>query len=231
MSGKQWRSLVSATLAGLLMPSVARADSSLVAPAATGVILSFGTPPLVPPAPEPAADPPAADLQLPSPPFQGPNQLTCELCGTERPAYRLESHARRGVAIAGAVVAGIGFGFALAVAAGTTEGAKKWNGVPFDTGGLVMPLLGPWIALGSMKPNCGGFYGDEPWGCTKVHTQGPWRAILIVDGLVQLLGVTLITVGLALPKQELVVADRVKARVVPVPLGRSGQGLAVTGTF
>jgi hypothetical protein len=41
----------------------------------------------------------------------------------------------------------------------------------------------------------------------------------------------LITVGLALPKQELVVADRVKARVVPVPLGRSGQGLAVTGTF
>jgi len=30
---------------------------------------------------------------------------------------------------------------------------------------------------------------------------------------------------------ELVVADRVKARVVPVPLGRSGQGLAVTGTF
>ena len=200
MSGKQWRSLVSATLAGLLMPSVARADSSLVAPAATGVILSFGTPPPVPPAPEPAADPPAADLQLPSPPPQGP-QLTCELCGTERPAYRLESHARRGVAIAGAVVAGIGFGFALAVAAGTTEGAKEWNGVPFDTGGLVMPLL------------------------------GPWRAILIVDGLVQLLGVTLITVGLAVPKQELVVADRVKARVVPVPLGRSGQGLAVTGTF
>ena len=179
MSGKQWRSLVSATLAGLL-PSVARADSRAVAPA--GVILPFGTPRLVPPAPEPPSDPPALDLQF-------------------------------------------------AVAAGTTEGARKWNGVPFDSGGLVVPVLGPWVTLGSFKPNCGGLYNDEPVGCTRVHTQDAWRTILIVDGLVQLLGVTLITVGLALPREELVIADTVKARVVPMPLGSSSHGLALTGSF
>ena len=228
MSGKQWRSLVSATLAGLL-PSVARADSRAVAPA--GVILSFGTPRLVPPAPEPPSDPPALDLQLPSASRQVPTQLTCELCGTERPTYRLESHARRGLVISGAVVAGIGFAFAFAVAAGTTEGARKWNGVPFDSGGLVVPVLGPWVTLGSFKPNCGGLYNDEPVGCTRVHTQDAWRTILIVDGLVQLLGVTLITVGLALPREELVIADTVKARVVPMPLGSSSHGLALTGSF
>jgi hypothetical protein len=230
VSGKRWRSLASAILAGLL-PSVARADSSVDAPAATRVILSFGTPPLAPPAPEPSSDPPAADLQLPTSSLEGPGRLTCELCGTDRPAYRLESHARRGLAISGAVIAGIGFGFALAVAAGTTEGARKWNGVPFDNGGLVVPILGPWITLGALKPNCGGLYNDEPAGCTRVHTQSGWRAILIVDGLVQLLGATLITVGLALPREELVIAGTVKARVVPTPLGSSSHGLALTGTF
>ena len=230
MSGKQWRSLVSATLAGLL-PSVARADSSVVAPAATGVLLSFGTPWLVPPAPEPPSDPPAADLRSLSSSLHIPTPLTCELCGTDRPTYRLESHARRGLAIAGAAVAGIGFAFALAVAAGSSEGARTWNGVPFDSGGLVVPILGPWVTLGSIKKNCGGLYNDEPVGCTRVHTQDAWRAILIVDGLVQLLGATLITVGLALPREELVIADTVKARVVPMPFGSSGHGLALTGSF
>jgi hypothetical protein len=221
---------MSATLAGLL-PSVARADAGAVAPAATGAILSFGTPRLVPPAPEPPSDPPAGDFPLSSPSLQSPTPLTCELCGTDRPTYRLESHARRGLVISGAVVAGIGFAFALAVAAGTTEGARTWNGVPFDSGGLVMPVLGPWVTLGSFKPNCGGLYNDEPGGCTRVHTQDAWRAILIVDGLVQLLGVTLMTVGLALPREELVIADTVKARVVPMPLGSAGHGLALTGSF
>jgi hypothetical protein len=230
VSGKQWRSLVSATLVGLV-PSLARADSSVVAPAATSVILSFGTPPLAPPASEPPSNPPAADLRLPSSSLGGPTQLTCELCGTVRPAYRLESHARKGLVISGAVFAGIGFGFAVAVVAGTSERSSRWNGVPFDQGGLVIPVLGPWVTLGALRRNCGGLYNDEPAGCTRVHTQGPWTAILIVDGLVQLLGATLITVGLALPREELVITDTVKAQVVPMPLGSSGHGLALMGTF
>jgi len=235
VSGKHWRTLVSAALVGLL-PCSARAESDVVAQAVTGVIASFGTPPLVPQAPEPASDPPPADLSLPSPPPSVANrpstlQLTCDLCEDGRPAYRAESHARRGLVISGAIIGGIGFGFALAVAGGTTEGTSAWNGVPFDLGPLPIPILGPWIALGTLKTNCGGRYGDEPGGCTRVHTQEAWAAILIVDGLVQLLGATLITVGFAIPRQEFVITDTVKARVVPTQLGSTGHGLALVGTL
>jgi hypothetical protein len=235
VSGKHWRTLVSAALAGLL-PCSARADSGMVAQAVTGVVVSFGTPPLVPQAPEPASDPNAADPTSPSPPPSVADRpsalkLTCDLCETGRPPYRVESHPRRGLLISGAIIGGIGLGFAIAVAAGTSEGAADWNGVPFDQGGLAIPILGPWITLGTLKPNCGGRYGDEPYGCTRVHTQEAWAAILIIDGLVQLLGATLITVGLAVPRQELVITDTVKARVVPVQMGSTGHGLALVGSW
>jgi hypothetical protein len=235
VSGKLCKTLVSAALVGLL-PCSARADSGMVAPAVTGVIVSFGTPPFVPQVSEPASDPPAADPTLPS---SAPSvaqrtsalQLTCDLCETSRPAYRVESHPRRGLVMAGAIIGGIGFGFAIAVAVGSAEGASDWNGVPFDQGALAAPILGPWITLGTLKQNCGGRYLDEPAGCTHVHTQDAWAAILIVDGVVQLLGTTLIIVGMALPRQELVITDTVKARVVPVRMGSTGHGLALVGSL
>jgi len=218
-----------------LLPCAARADSSIAAQAVTDVVASFGTPPLVPQAAQPASDPPAPDPQPPRLPALvgdgAPTALTCDLCQTSRPAYRREGHTRRGVVITGAVIGGIGFGFAIAVAAEGSEGTSGWNGVPFDLGALALPVVGPWITLGTLKPNCGGRYGDEPGGCTRVHTQDAWAAILIVDGLVQLAGATLIVVGLAFPRQELVVTETVKARVVPVRLGSTGHGLALVGTL
>jgi hypothetical protein len=205
-----------------------------------GVVLSFGTPPLVPQASQPVPDPPAADREPPSsaahrlPALVGdgaPAKLTCDLCQTSRPAYRLEGHTRRGVVISGAIIGGIGLGFAIAVTAGTSEGASDWNGVPFDLGALAVPVLGPWITLGTLKENCGGKYGDEPGGCTRTHTQDAWAAILVVDGLVQLAGLTVMVVGLAFPRQELVITETAKVRVVPTRLGSAGHGLALVGTL
>jgi len=132
VSGKHWRTLVSAALVGLL-PCSARAESDVVAQAVTGVIASFGTPPLVPQAPEPASDPPPADLSLPSPPPSVANrpstlQLTCDLCEDGRPAYRAESHARRGLVISGAIM-GVG-------ASGGTR-KVRW--------GVARSILAAWI--------------------------------------------------------------------------------------
>lgn len=181
LSGKRWRSLASVALASLL-PCAARADSSIAAQAVTDVVASFGTPPLVPQAAQPASDPPAPDPQPPRLPALvgdgAPTALTCDLCQTSRPAYRREGHTRRGVVITGAVIGGIGFGFAIAVAAEGSEGTSGWNGVPFDLGALALPVVGPWITLGTLKPNCGGRYGDEPGGCTRVHTQEVTTGVL-----------------------------------------------------
>jgi hypothetical protein len=134
---------------------------------------------------------------------------------------------------------GLSFGFSVAVAATKSEPAYSdhlsSNEVPYNPGSLAAPVLGPWLALSSLKSyECSSLSGRyySPAACRNARTQAKvWEALLIVDGLVQLSGVALMTLGLVFPHQQFVINDAVKAQVVPVSLGSSGHGFAVVGTF
>jgi hypothetical protein len=183
--------------------------------------------------------PPGALAGDSPPPSTRPAVLDTDPAKNVPPGYHLESHARKGLLVAGGIMLGLSFGFSVAVAATKSEPAYSdhlsSNEVPYNPGSLAAPVLGPWLALSSLKSyECSSLPGlyYSPSACRNARTQAKvWEAVLIVDGLVQLSGVALIALGLVFPRQQFVINDALKAQVVPVSLGSSGHGLAVVGTF
>jgi hypothetical protein len=55
--------------------------------------------------------------------------------------------------------------------------------------------------------------------------------LLVIGGLTQAWGTASFILGLASRSHQLVLNDNVRAQVVPVRMGHSGQGLAMVGTF
>jgi hypothetical protein len=98
-----------------------------------------------------------------------------------------------------------------------------------NSGFLLLPVLGPWLMLAT-----GG--ADDP-PCNEVNTEfesctsnAGLRAVLVLDGLVQTAGGVMFVLGVMNPTKRLV-RDDVAFRVVPMRLGRDGNGLGVVGTF
>lgn len=218
----------------------ARADPDpLAAQAAPAAGDLQPTPGGSPPPPHAAPAPPSPVASTCQPLDGRPTHIDCDLGKNIPPGYRLESHARRGLLISGGIIAGIGYGFSSVVAVSKSVPMNSdrlgSDEVPYEPGWLLMPVLGPWIALTTMKSyNClsqdGRYYSASACRSAK-DDANVWLAVLIVDGLVQLTGATLATVGMVFPRQQLVVTDSLKAQVVPARLGNSGHGLALVGTF
>jgi hypothetical protein len=168
-----------------------------------------------------------------------PTYIECDPSKNIPPGYRLESRARKGLLIPGGVLFGMGYLFSVFVAVDKTQGMSPYgvlgpNEVPYDPSLLVVPVLGPWLALDTRIsydcPATGGRY-TSPGGCPDANRQRDiWTAVLIVDGVVQLVGATFLTLGLTVRRQLLVRTDTARAQLVPTRIG-SGQGLAVVGTF
>jgi len=55
--------------------------------------------------------------------------------------------------------------------------------------------------------------------------------LLAIGGVTQVLGAGFIVLGLAARTHQLVLTEHVQASVLPVRMGRSGQGLAMVGSF
>jgi hypothetical protein len=161
------------------------------------------------PAPAPAPRPaPAADL----PYTEGQ---------TIPPGYHVEERKRKGLIVAGAVVTGVFWTFSVtgAVAADYED----------NSGFLLIPVLGPWLMLatgGANDPPC----DDVGGGLEVCESNAPLRAILVLDGLAQTAGGLMFVLGMANPSKRLV-RDDVTVGVVPMKVGRTGQGLGVVGTF
>ena len=167
--------------------------------------------------------------------------------------YHLESRVRKGMVIPGSIIFGISYVIALGVGVSTTEctpsiessssyysssGCGSNNssssiGVPFNNYLLFVPVLGPWLALATVKdcPSYSSSSGSSySYSCDTAEAS-VWRGMLALGGLTQVVGAGLMVAGLAARTRQLVLTEHVSASVWPVPMGRSGQGLAMVGSF
>jgi hypothetical protein len=190
--------------------------------------------------------PPSAAYPRPyyyAPPDTRPSVLEYDPDKPIPPGYHLESYARKGFVISGSIIFGISYGIALAVASSTTESSSYSSssspsysssgddGVPFNNSLLYVPLLGPWLALGTVKENDCSSSGSYTYCSGNSSEVTVWRTLMVIGGVTQALGVGFVVLGLAARTHQLVLTEHVRASVWPVPMGRSGQGLAMMGSF
>lgn len=181
-----------------------------------------GAPPAAAPAPAPGYAPPPPGAYAPPPgggyappPPEGPRYLPYEVGQPVPPGYYVQESVRRGPVIAGAIVLGVPYVIGVSVASG--------NNFEDATGWLVIPAIGPWIALGTRKNDC----GDSALDCTNDAAE---RTLLTLDGLMQTTGAVLFIWGLASTSRRLVRNDIVELTITPTLVG-SGYGVGAVGMF
>lgn len=189
-------------------------------------------PPAAPPAPYPQymAQPPAYPIYY-APVDMRPPTMEYDPSKPIPPGYRVESYARKGFVISGSIIFGISYGFSLALASAAEEEetSSYSSGVPYNPGMLYIPILGPWIALGTMHDPC---YSSSSYSyCSSDDEISAWRTLLIIDGVAQVWGAAFAVLGLSWRWRQLVLTDNVRAQIIPVQMGPTGRGLALAGTF
>ena len=126
-----------------------------------------------------------------------------------------------GLIVSGAVL--LGGGWVANIITGLPAGDDPFSSgsePEWDTfrGVSLVPVAGPWIQLG-VKPTT---FSQDYWA--------PW---LIIDGLMQVAGITMLVIGIATPRTETVVAERAtdfQWALVP-QLSPGHAGAAFVGTF
>lgn len=154
---------------------------------------------------------PAATTYVIPMPMSGPQRLTDWEPGEPiPPGYHPIKRMRKGLVIGGALTFGITYlitalGGAIAADAG---GAR--------TAVLLLPVFGPFAMVGKDVGATGSF-------------------LFTLNGLAQAAGITMLTVGLAKPKAQLVRDDvaKIEIEVAPVPMtfGAQGAGFGLVGRF
>lgn len=138
------------------------------------------------------------------------------------PGYHVEEKPRTGLVIAGAVVAGVPYFFSVVAA-----GAAQSNNA---SGGLYVPVAGPWLTMGQRRYGCNPDQTNSSTGQNLQCVADVFVVMgLIADGVLQATGATLLIIGLAATKSELV-RDNQSIRVAPMRVG-TGYGAGVLGRF
>lgn len=90
---------------------------------------------------------------------------------------------------------------------------------------LYIPIAGPWVDL-AVRGGCGPNPCDE---------EGGYKTLIVASGIAQLAGTAMLVAAFFVPdgreRTARAAAVRAKPVVVPAPLGRSGAGVAIVGTF
>jgi len=141
--------------------------------------------------------------------------------------YRLDEGPSSGLMTAGGLVLGLGYTIAFGISA--SHGFDRANGW------LVVPVLGPWVALTKRESPCD--IGDveireDAENCVEnALDEAALIAAIAVDGLVQATGAGLFLGGVLSRRRELVREDLQSFRIHPWRAGRLGYGLGVSGRF
>ena len=138
--------------------------------------------------------------------------------------YRVEHRSANGLIYGGLGSFAVSYIAALAVAAG--------EGFGDGTGWTVLPVIGPWAAIGARSYHC----DNDPLQATKcvngAFNQVQTIAILSADAVVQATGAVLLLAGLASGQDELVRSDlETGLRVTPRAVGTTGFGLGFDARF
>lgn len=141
--------------------------------------------------------------------------------GTPLPeGYHIEHRANRGLVGGGAALFAVPY---LVGAFGAIsvqgEGSSGWLGIP---------LVGPWLALGQRESSCGEIGEPSPGGF-DCFADSAGSGLLITSGVMQAVGVGMITLGL-IHTREYAVADFAKVRLAPMATA-SGGGLILSGSM
>ena len=140
------------------------------------------------------------------------------------PGYRVEHRSANGLVAAGLASFLAAYGTALVVGAGESFSD--------GTGWLVVPVIGPWAAIGARTYHC----DNDPTHANQcIHgafNQVQTIAILSGDAVVQATGAVLFLAGLGSGRDELVRSDlQAGVRVTPQVVGATGFGLGFNGRF
>jgi hypothetical protein len=142
----------------------------------------------------------------------------------------LEHRPANGLIIGG--LASLIVGNATAIVVGGGDDFK--NG----TGWVVVPVIGPWAAIGARAYHCDNSATDvlEAQKSANQCVRGAFNevqtiAILSADAVVQATGAVLFLAGLASGEDQLVRTDVAGVRVTPRAVGRDGFGLGFDGRF
>jgi hypothetical protein len=212
------------------------------------------TPVAAPPAPVPAAAAPASasptdsttdsrypvlhnPIQVSAPPIAGSGltfnpALLPYRVGLPVPAgYRVEHRSANGLIGGGLALFAVSYIAALALGAG--------DGFSDGTGWTVVPVIGPWAAIGARSYHCSNdtLQVTSAVSAANKCVNGAFNqvqtiAILSADAVIQATGAVLFFAGLASGEDELVRSDlETGLRVTPRAVGSTGFGVGFDGRF
>jgi hypothetical protein len=131
------------------------------------------------------------------------------------PGYRVRRSINKGLVITGSAVLGAPWALGVSIA-----GNDKFSN---QSGWLIVPVVGPLITL-ALRNDC--VTREYYSGCYDDGTRG----MLILDGLTQAAGLTLMVLGVAVPKTQLVQSGFVALQLAPI-VGPERAELAAQGSF
>jgi hypothetical protein len=145
--------------------------------------------------------------------------------------YHLETRARRGLVVSGPIIFGVPYLLSMSVAASSHYQPDRW---------LYAPVVGPFVNLATRADDCDPNNSSGSSNVTVCSGDSGIRFFLMLDGLMQTAGATLLVLGLALPQHLLVRDDapftganksNFAWAISPYAIGRSGYGVGINGIF
>lgn len=171
---------------------------------------------------EPPSPPPVFAAEFPPLDISAPETMNYRNGDPVPFGYHVESKVRTRVVVGGAVTLGGAFAITAigAVMAITMQSGESDSNPPLrgnlgqNFKPLFVPVLGPFIAIGTTQPN------------------GAGTALLIADGVVQVGGFAMLLAGLGLRKKELVRNDSGALDLAVTPIASPGlAGVGIVGAF
>ena len=172
---------------------------------------------------QPQPQPPVVDAQIyvqapvamppAPPPAAGPRTIPFEEGGPVPQGYTLREKPRVGLVVGGAVALGVLyltslFVYVIADAISCIDGCGDNDLWP-----LAVPVVGPFVAIGTTDAERAGL------------------SFLILDGIGQTAGLTMLILGIVSKKKVWVRNDLGELRVSPIAFADGGRGLALAGRF
>jgi hypothetical protein len=148
------------------------------------------------------------------------------------PGYHLETRVRKGLVVSGPIIFGIPYLLSISVAASSKYAPDRW---------LYAPVIGPFVNLTTRSDDCNPNSSTSgATGFVECTGESSARFFLMMDGVMQTAGATLLILGLALQQQLLVRDDapftgkngsHFAWTVSPYATGKQGYGVGVVGIF